>query len=109
MRELHRLILELMPACKLWFLDGKNSDFVPDEGFIWTNRKGGYGKHDIWITTKRESEYEWKAPTNIGENINTSSNEGLPSITTDKSLLVFHSDRPGGNGKYDIYFAKPKE
>jgi hypothetical protein len=26
MQELHRIILELIPACKLWFLDGKNSD-----------------------------------------------------------------------------------
>src|SRR5271168_2388268 len=26
MRELHQTILRLMPACKLWFLDGKNSD-----------------------------------------------------------------------------------
>ena len=27
MQELHRVILELMPACKLWFLDGKNSRY----------------------------------------------------------------------------------
>jgi hypothetical protein len=26
MQELHCLILQVMPACKLWFLDGKNSD-----------------------------------------------------------------------------------
>jgi hypothetical protein len=26
MRALHRRILEAMPACKLWFLDGKDSD-----------------------------------------------------------------------------------
>ena len=26
MQALHRIILEVMPACKLWFLDGKNSD-----------------------------------------------------------------------------------
>jgi len=26
MQEMHRSILQLMPACKLWFLDGKNSD-----------------------------------------------------------------------------------
>ena len=25
MQALHRTILEVMPACKLWFLDGKNS------------------------------------------------------------------------------------
>jgi hypothetical protein len=26
MQELHHMILEVQPACKLWFLDGKNSD-----------------------------------------------------------------------------------
>ncbi|GAB2811203.1 DUF1801 domain-containing protein [Ferruginibacter profundus] len=26
MQALHRNILKLMPACKVWFLDGKNSD-----------------------------------------------------------------------------------
>ena len=25
MQELHSIILQVMPACKLWFLDGKNS------------------------------------------------------------------------------------
>ena len=26
MKALHRMILQVMPACKLWFLDGKDSD-----------------------------------------------------------------------------------
>jgi hypothetical protein len=38
MRALHRNILEIMPACKLWFLDGKN-----DEGKIVSNPNIGYG------------------------------------------------------------------
>jgi hypothetical protein len=25
-KVLHRIILQVMPACKLWFLDGKNND-----------------------------------------------------------------------------------
>ena len=42
MQELHRLILELMPACKLWFLDGKNS-----ENKIVSNPNVGYGLYNI--------------------------------------------------------------
>ena len=38
MQELHRIILETMPACKLWFLDGKNS-----EGKTVSNPNIGYG------------------------------------------------------------------
>ena len=42
MQALHRIILQLMPACKLWFLDGKNSD---DK--IVSNPNIGYGLHTI--------------------------------------------------------------
>jgi len=38
MQELHRVILEVMPACKLWFLDGKNS-----ENKTVSNPNIGYG------------------------------------------------------------------
>jgi len=42
MQELHRMILELMPACKLWFLDGKNS-----ENKTVSNPNIGYGLYNI--------------------------------------------------------------
>ena len=42
MRELHRIILQVMPACKLWFLDGKNS-----ENKIVSNPNIGYGSRTI--------------------------------------------------------------
>src|SRR4029453_7022036 len=42
MQELHRIILQVMPACKLWFLDGKNS-----EGKTVSNPNIGYGFYTI--------------------------------------------------------------
>ena len=42
MQELHRIILEVMPGCKLWFLDGKNS-----ENKTVSNPNIGYGLHAI--------------------------------------------------------------
>jgi hypothetical protein len=42
MQALHRLILQVMPACKLWFLDGKNS-----ENKIVSNPNIGYGFYTI--------------------------------------------------------------
>jgi hypothetical protein len=42
MHDLHRLILRVMPACKLWFLDGKNS-----ENKIVSNPNIGYGLQTI--------------------------------------------------------------
>ena len=38
MQALHRIILQVMPACKLWFLDGKDS-----EGKTVSNPNIGYG------------------------------------------------------------------
>ena len=42
MQVLHHTIMELMPACKLWFLDGKNS-----ENKTVSNPNIGYGLHTI--------------------------------------------------------------
>jgi hypothetical protein len=42
MQELHRIILQVMPACKLWFLDGKD-----DKGKIVSNPNIGYGSYTI--------------------------------------------------------------
>jgi hypothetical protein len=42
MQALHRVILEVMPACKLWFLDGKNS-----ENKTVSNPNIGYGLHTL--------------------------------------------------------------
>jgi hypothetical protein len=38
MQTLHKLILQVMPACKSWFLDGRNG-----EGKIVSNPNIGYG------------------------------------------------------------------
>jgi len=42
MQALHRIILEVMPGCKSWFLDGKDS-----EGKTVSNPNIGYGCHTM--------------------------------------------------------------
>ena len=42
MQELHRSILQVMPACKLWFLDGKD-----EKGKTVSNPNIGYGSYNI--------------------------------------------------------------
>lgn len=42
MHQLHRYILQLIPKCKLWFLDGKNS-----ENKTVSNPNIGYGSYTI--------------------------------------------------------------
>ncbi|WKZ41078.1 MAG: DUF1801 domain-containing protein [Anaerolineales bacterium] len=52
MQELHRVILEIMPACKLWFLDGKNS-----ENKIVSNPNIGYGLRTIKYADGKTREF----------------------------------------------------
>jgi len=42
MQELHQHILQVMPECKLWFLDGKD-----DKGKTVSNPNIGYGSYTI--------------------------------------------------------------
>lgn len=52
MQELHRIILEVMPECKLWFLDGKD-----DKGKIVSNPNIGYGLQTIKYADGKTREF----------------------------------------------------
>jgi|SRR5215203_1140645 len=52
MQELHRHILQLLPGCKLWFLDGKD-----DKGKIVSNPNIGYGSHTIKYADGKTREF----------------------------------------------------
>ncbi|HEV7621766.1 MAG TPA: DUF1801 domain-containing protein [Flavisolibacter sp.] len=52
MQGLHRIILQVMPACKLWFLDGKNS-----ENKTVSNPNIGYGFQTIEYADGKTREF----------------------------------------------------
>ncbi|MDH6253318.1 hypothetical protein M2347_003045 [Chryseobacterium sp. H1D6B] len=52
MQELHDVILKIMPGCKLWFLDGKNS-----ENKTVSNPNIGYGLHIIQYADGKTREF----------------------------------------------------
>lgn len=52
MQALHRIIQEVMPACKLWFLDGKNS-----ENRTVSNPNIGYGLQTIKYADGQSREF----------------------------------------------------
>ncbi len=52
MQTLHRMMLQIMPAGKLWFLDGKNSD-----NKVVSNPNIGYGLHTIHYADKTTKDF----------------------------------------------------
>jgi hypothetical protein len=52
MQELHRIILDVMPGCKQWFMDGKNS-----ENKIVSNPNIGYGLQSIKYADGKTREF----------------------------------------------------
>jgi Domain of unknown function (DU1801) len=51
-QELHHIILALMPACKLWLLDGKD-----EKGKIVSNPNIGYGSHTMKYANGKTREF----------------------------------------------------
>ncbi len=52
MQQLHHIILELMPTCKLWFLDGKD-----EKGKTVSNPNIGYGSQTIKYANGKTKEF----------------------------------------------------
>ncbi len=80
----------------------------PDGNFLFfsSNRPGGFGKDDIWVSEYDHVTKKWGKPVNLGANINTAASEVSPSIHSDGITFYFSSDRRGGVGGYDIYFSQ---
>ncbi len=71
-----------------------------------SNRPGGYGGYDLWVTTRETTDDPWGAAVNLGPTVNSSRDEVAPSISAD-GLSLYFSDpfnpRPGGYGSTDIW------
>jgi len=64
------------------------------------------GSCDLYSSEKLGG--EWQAPKNMGFKINSSSWDSQPSLSADGRLLFFSSDRRGGLGGNDIWYAARK-
>ncbi len=68
---------------------------------------GGYGKKDIWRSTRARQGDTWSKPVNLGPEINTSGDEVFPYCRED-GTLYFSSDGLIGMGGLDIFSAQPQ-
>jgi Tol biopolymer transport system component len=77
--------------------------------FFASNRNGGAGGLDIYVTHRESLIDPWGAPANLGATINGASNDYCPTLSTDGHLLFFASNRPGGCGGVDIYVSRRQD
>ena len=76
-----------------------------DSLFFCSDREGGFGRYDIYLSTKNGNE-NWGPPQNLGSQINTPFTESSPFLNHKEETLFFSSDGHRGFGGFDIYLAK---
>jgi len=74
--------------------------------YFSSNRPGGLGALDIYVTRRASLDSPWEPPVNLGAPINSPSGDFSPNISIDGHLLFFSSDRPGGHGGPDTYMSR---
>ena len=72
-----------------------------------SNRPEGYGGYDLYYSKLEAG--EWGEPVNFGPAINSAHDDYRPilfeeEVDTDRIMMVFSSNRPGGKGGFDLYF-----
>jgi hypothetical protein len=76
--------------------------------YFGSDRAGGSGSDDLWVTTRATTDDPWEEPVNLGTTVNGSTHDADPSISAD-GLALFFSDyalapyRPGGYGSADLW------
>ncbi|NQT15635.1 MAG: PD40 domain-containing protein, partial [Planctomycetes bacterium] len=68
-----------------------------------STRLGGHGGADLWLATRSSLDEAFGLPVNLGETVNTTSQDFSPDLSADGLTLVFASNRPGGHGDQDLW------
>ena len=102
MKELHRVIQQVMPKCKLWFLDGKD-----EKGKVVSNPNIGYGSYTIKYADGKTKEFY-----QIGMSANTTGISIYVLGLKDKTYLAKTYGKKLGKASvtgYCIKFKSPKD
>jgi len=76
--------------------------------FFHSDRPGGYGGQDLYVTIRATIDANWGIPINLGPNVNTAYSESDVSVSADGRMIYFSeypNPRPGGIGSLDIWQA----
>ena len=81
----------------------ENDDGGAPQLFVSSDRPGGLGGTDLY-QSELQPDGSWGPLTDITE-LNSTANEGRPSLSHDGLDIYFFSNRPGGQGGNDIWVA----
>ena len=74
--------------------------------YFASDRSGGYGDFDIYMTTRATKKDPWGQAVRLGSKINSPAKDVPSWISPDNLELYISSNRPGGYGDEDVYVAK---
>ena len=72
--------------------------FISRDGlrlYFNSNRAGGFGGLDIYVSKRASLCDPWGPPENLGPTVNSTTNDQTAAISPDGRRLYFASDRPG--------------
>jgi len=93
-------------------LHEKEFYFLPDGSQLYFARskhgQGTYEYCDIWVADRNPNVhgFDWGTAQPTGGGTASDNCDAWPSLTTDGRTLYFVSDRPGGQGDYDLYLSQ---
>jgi hypothetical protein len=89
---------ESLDGCPFTSSDGKSF-------YMASNRPGGLGGIDIWVSTRASTDDPWGPPANVGDPVNSSADDFCPTLDRDGHRFFFVSRRGGEGscGGADIY------
>ncbi|WP_131694737.1 TolB family protein [Dyadobacter tibetensis] len=88
--------------------DDKCPFIFGDKMVFASNRAGGFGGYDLYYSILKNG--KWSEPVNFGAKINSEYDEFRPvlideGVSLTQDMMVFSSNRTGGKGGFDLYFA----
>jgi len=82
------------------------------ELYFHSDRPGGFGSFDIWVSRRATKNDPWTEPINLGAIVNSSARDAYPCLSADGLLLFFSGldyrapYRPGGFGGSDMWVTR---
>ena len=82
--------------------------FHPNGKIMYLTSWTAKGTRKIYeVNISADNAINWKAPKDLGIEVNIEGyNSMQPFVSKDSKYLIFSSDRPGGIGKYDLWYCR---